>query len=65
MNHKTRAIASRLYENWHDEVSQYAPPGSYLGTFNEQRKHFMRQAVKVKKSLEYRRGNHELCDYEG
>lgn len=56
MNHKTRQLARELYEDWCEQVITYAPPGiSHLGSFDEQRSHFMARAVKLKKTLEYRR----------
>ena len=66
MNHKTRKIAKGLYEFWRDDVSQYAPPESHIASFSEQRDHFMRNAVKIKKTLAYRSGENDFWweDYE-
>lgn len=58
MNHKTRKLALELYEEWRDEVLTYAPPGiSHIGTFDEQRDVFMRDAVRLKKTFDFRTGN--------
>ena len=53
MNHKTRAIAKILYDEWKDDVSCYAPPGSKIATFDEQRSHFIRKAVAIKKRRDF------------
>lgn len=61
MNHKTRKLAKLIYDMWLDDVRCIAPPGSFIASFDQQRRHFMREALKVKKSLHYRQGNHELA----
>ena len=57
MNHKTRALAKSLYEQWYDEVSCYA--FGHIASFEEAEGQFMEKAVRLKKTLAYRRGDYE------
>jgi hypothetical protein len=55
MNNKTRELARRIYNEWREEVMSYAPSDSHIMSFEEQYTNLMRRAVKLKKTLQFRR----------
>lgn len=60
MNHKTRQLAQRMYDAWREDIQCIAPPGSYISPMCWP--NWRREAVVLKKTLEYRKGLHPMCE---